>query len=268
MKRIEFIAPVEAMRGNLSGNQELQYKTADGKVYSAAEFESLMADYKTRYVGAKRRQYGNKVLNIFSVKTKTTSTVTPKSKKAMAVFGGAAEVYRVAFKTLSIISNLQLAYRAWIEAGHEGSMRKWAFPIISAALDAKAAVIVFAAGATTVRVNNPWVSGGAGTPIEISQDILVKFWGELTTDGFNFRVGDLLGIARTGDTWESLADATYNVLGVEIFGDDNNVLIGPGYVQSRNKLSAGAVYEYVSASATIQPIGGNLEYQLTNVAPA
>lgn len=217
MKRIEFIAPVEAMRGNLSGNQELQYRTADGKVYSAAEFESLMADYKTRYVGAKRRQFGNKVMNIFSVKTKTTSTVTPKSKKAMAVFGGAAEVYRVAFKNLSILSNLQLAYRAWLDAGNEGSMRKWAFPIISAALDAKDAVITLAAGDVSVRVNNPWVSGGSGTSITISKDILVKFWGELAIDGIYFQVAGQTGIATSGMTFTNLINnAIFNVLGLEM----------------------------------------------------
>lgn len=33
MKRIEFIAPVEAMRGNLSGKQDLLYVENDNKAY-------------------------------------------------------------------------------------------------------------------------------------------------------------------------------------------------------------------------------------------
>ena len=257
MKRIEFIAPVEAMRGNLSGNQELQYKTADGKVYSAAEFESLMADYKTRYVGAKRRQYGNKVLNIFSVKTKTTSTVTPKSKKAMAVFGGAAEVYRVAFKTLSILSNLQAAFMEARAAGFEGSLRQWAFPIISKALDAKDAVIVLAGTQTTVRVNNPWVDGGSGTSIEISSSILVKFWGELANNPVTLRIGAQTCPAHSTETFSSVITGNHNVLGLEADGD---------FVKFGDEWLLWSPEDYVGPGDLVS-INSEYTYTLTNVQP-
>lgn len=58
MKRIEFLAPVAAMRGNLTGNQVLDYPTNNGDAWVAPE-GSYATNYTTRYIGAKRAADGH-----------------------------------------------------------------------------------------------------------------------------------------------------------------------------------------------------------------
>lgn len=206
MKRIEFIAPVEAMRGNLSGAQSLEYPANDNKAYeSPVGSKNYARNYSSRFVGAKRASDG---LKYFSVKTKTCVNMTQATKKAMAVLGGAAACYN-AIKLAGGQKWEQIQYNyAQAFKSEYKSIRQYAMSVLMSALRSKSATITFG-GPTVATFQNPWVST-ATQDIEISDRILVKFWSELATNPIVFTIDGSKGVAHNGDTFSSLVNAHYN----------------------------------------------------------
>lgn len=84
MKRIEFIAPVEALRGNMSGKQTLVYAQNDNPAYDAPEGRQYARNYKPRYIGYRRAKDG---AVYFGVKRKSATKVDAASKITMAALG-------------------------------------------------------------------------------------------------------------------------------------------------------------------------------------
>lgn len=89
MKRIEFVAPVESMRGNLSGKQKLQYAKHDNPAFEAPNGAQSAKNYQARFIGAKRAKDG---LKYFSVRTKQTSVLNGKTRMQMAITGSIAAI--------------------------------------------------------------------------------------------------------------------------------------------------------------------------------
>ena len=183
MKRIEFIAPVEAMRGNLSGKQTLLYADNDNPAYDAPVGRQYARNYRPSFIGAKRASDGRKY---FSVKTKSATLITAASKKRMAILGGAGAVYGaiLANKTSATYIALVALFQKQNADLRAKGMRKyfcdWAFNAIAT----KSATISIPdlsipAGAP-VEVKNPWFNGTQTAGVEVSNEVLVKFWGILT----------------------------------------------------------------------------------------
>lgn len=84
MKRIEFIAPVEALRGNMSGSQTLVYAENDNPAYDAPDGRQYARNYKPRYIGYRRAKDG---AVYFGVKRKSATKVDTASKITMAALG-------------------------------------------------------------------------------------------------------------------------------------------------------------------------------------
>lgn len=209
MKFIEFIAPVEAMRGNLSGKQNLVYAENDNKAYEApANQRNYARNYSPRFIGAKRSSDGRK---FFFVKTKTATTISAASKRAMAIMGGVGAItaailrnvtYKAACKTQMEIENEQ-GY-GWT------SLRKFLDAKIRPELSAKSADIVIAPLGGTFR--NPWVDGGTGTALTIPETTLVRFWSELANNAQFFFVNGLKGVSHGNETFGQVIASTHNVL--------------------------------------------------------
>lgn len=276
MKRIEFIAPVEAMRGNLSGAQTLHYAENDNPAYDAPLGRNYARDYRPSFIGAKVAKSGKKY---FAVKTKSATTISTRSKKAMAVLGGTGAVIAAILVDAARKAALE-GIREWlVEHGQldsNVSLRKYMSDIIMPALRAKNATIRFAAGTgtTPVEVNNPWVSGGSATDITafIKDEILVKFTKELAVNGAVFYVEGFKGI-----TWRS-SNAQNNWAFASICGGDQEAvslnvlglsLDSESFIQG--KVCMGDLYlldaegNYVNSS--VVPADGQ-KFTLTEVAPA
>lgn len=211
MKRIEFIAPVEAMRGNLSGNQVLEYPVNDNPAFDAPEGKSYARNYQPRFIGAKRSSTG---LKYFSVKTKSAINKTAKSILAMAVLGGAGAIYAAILADATIYANAQAAFvpnkgktfRAWLMDGIMESLRL---------KRTKIEVQHLVTGVYGPLCNNPFVSGGQSQyNVTISDEVLVKFWAQLANNPITFSVAGLKGIAHSGDDFNSVVTKNYNVLGL------------------------------------------------------
>lgn len=158
-KRIEFIAPVDSMRGNLSGSQDLVYAANDNKAYeSPANRVNYAKNYRTSYVGAKRASDG---LKFFGVKTKTATHTTQAAMTAMALMGATGVLFNL-FKEAGARGNDQ----RWGQVVHNyenafkkkyKSLRQYAMDVIRKALISKSATIVFG-GPTVATYQNPWIS--------------------------------------------------------------------------------------------------------------
>lgn len=84
MRKIEFIAPVEAMRGNMSGAQVLKYAENMNPAWDAPDGLQTAKNYTPRYIGARRAKDG---AVYFSVKRKASVMVNEESKRRQAALG-------------------------------------------------------------------------------------------------------------------------------------------------------------------------------------
>lgn len=273
MKRIEFVAPVEAMRGNLSGNQNLVYPLDNNAAFDAPSGRrSYARNYGTRYIGAKRASTG---LKYFGVKTKSAVYLSTKTRKVMALLGGTGAVRAKLMKEQPFYENTLV--KAYEYARTSGAIEsnvtidKWLFDLIYEVLKAKGAVFMFktAQGAATYR-KNPWVeSNAAGAAVNIGMAILVKFWNQLAANPINFEVDGLKGIAHAGDKFADVQDKNYNNLGIDTkslpISGDEYMVIGDQWIMA---VDPTAVSEptYVDRDTDVKTPDEML-YVLTDVAP-
>ena len=261
MKRIEFIAPVEAMRGNLSGAQNLKYPTENNKAFESPEGSVNYArNYSTRFIGAKRASDG---LKYFAVKTKTATHITTRSLMAMALLGGAGAMYAALVRNKASQSYAGI-YAQWVELQNIGETRTFRNFVMDAfrrMLASKERKVVFAGPRPgSITIYNPWTAGQQTTDMQVSQAILVKFWAQLAVNGISYDVDGMKGIATAGDTFEDIfEDAIENVLNfssVEI-GGNSYVKTGSQY------LKYGEGYVQIG-----EEIISNAKYTLTDIAPS
>lgn len=174
-KIIEFIAPVEAMRGDLSGGEKLRYGT-NGES-SAFAAPGPAKNYGTKYIGNRQIVFGNK--KGFAVKRR--STFTSASKEPCAVLGGAASLADNAYRNLSLTVQIQQVYEAARAAGKTAGyhLKGYLTKVLMPQLKAKNATLHFAEGSYDVAINNPWISGGTGTDVTIPAEVVTKFTPQL-----------------------------------------------------------------------------------------
>lgn len=271
-KRIEFIAPVESIRGNMSGRQDLVYAENDNKAFEAPQGQVNYArNYTPRFVGAKRASDGRKY---FSVRTKNGVNLSTKSMKAMALLGGTGAIYAAIVNSDTLRNGVETVYRYLIDRTQQGlsggipvdtTFRQYVSGVVRRALESKAATITFAGGGAVqpVNINNPWVNGGSGTAISIAQKVLVQFWTQLANGGINFYVDGRKGIARTGNKFMDLDDLSINILGLvesDEIGSSNYVQLGEG---GPYLITAEGEYPYYTST-----IVANARYSTTDIAPA
>lgn len=267
MKRIEFIAPVEAMRGNLSGTQKgLEYPTNNNAAYeSPVGSRNYARNYQPIFVGSKRASDG---LKYFSVKTKTAIGMTAKSKLQMALLGGAGAIMAALLRDKSSQAYqkvLECFERYQSRGGEIKTFRKYVTNQLVSNLKGKQPAVFIGADltGTMVYINNPWHSTGwgpSGIDVEIEQGSLVKFWTELANNPEVFFVGEQMGVAHSGDTFLKIIAGKYNVLGLnhEVVEEYDALKLGELFVNEIDTLSG----ELVTVEAGTNPVA-NYKYTLS-----
>lgn len=260
MKRIEFIAPVEAMRGNLSGAQKLEYPTNNNAAYEGpVGSKNYARNYAARFVGAKIASSGKKY---FTVRTKSANHLTAKSKKAMALLGGSGAIYAALLKESTLKAQAEAVYIKAQELGDVRSFRKFMTDYIRTALiEHKAAISLNIAG-TSVSIDNPWGKFSGSLNITISNAILIKFWTELVSNGVLFTVNGMKGVAHANDEFENIIEGNYNVLQLTKRNDvpdvpDMIICLGSSYLTYNDEMVE-----------PLMSVVSNGEYQLTEFDPA
>lgn len=229
MRRIEYIAPVAAIRGNLSGNQALLYPTKNNSAWdSPSGKRNYATNYTPRYIGAKRSRDGH---TFFAVKKRSSVTMSDALRKQQAILGGSKAIYDALIHNPLTIGRMQALYLESPERNNYGwSMYKWAYSQISGQVGSKIAgirIIGKLNGGTPLVVQNPWISTtvAGAVAVTISNEVLAKFWMQLANNPVVFTVDGATGVAYDGDSFDDLVAAAYNVLGLTI-GTNNKVILG------------------------------------------
>ena len=260
MKRIQFIAPVESIRGNMSGNQVLKYAEHDNPAYESPRGQVNYArNYRPSFIGARRAKDG---LTYFAVKTKTAVNMTAKSVQAMAFLGGTGAIVGaiLASKSAAPYRSLVAVWEYAKAHGQDGvSLRKFASDIIRRALMDGAQNITATGGGASFSIKNPWYDGSMTTGAQVSQAVLAQFWDQLHDGGLVFTVNGAKGIGTTEDDFSAIvADTNINVLGLTTatVGTGSYVKMGNGWLYADD--------DYVASDAL--PVAGKA-YVTTSVAP-
>lgn len=257
MKRIRYAFPVESMSGKLAAEQDLRYGQDNQKAFDAASANAQYANnYKPAVVAAHVRRT---LLNYFTIKTKTAFKGTADALRQCALMGATSAIYAIAIKDLSILTNLQLQFKAAQEAGYEGTWHKWLTDFIRADLAANAAQIKVVGPSATITIgNNPF--SDASTAINIAKKLLVKFWRQLASGGIQFTVAGAKGISLDAMTFDDIITIErLNVLCL------NSAEVGSyEYVKLGDMWLKNSENEYVSTSD--EPLDGDT-FVLTAIAP-
>lgn len=264
-RRISYIAPIESMSGNLSGNQELEYPTNDNKAWDAPEDGASYArNYKPRYVANVRRSDGRLY---FAVKQRTATRINTDTKMTMAVLGGFGAIYAAILNDNSLktaLTNLYLPQKA--AGAFSGSFREFCADKIVAMLQNRQVAAAFPAYTMpggivvpSVTIRSPWFETAVtGSEVTISKNTVVKFWTQLA-GGDEYFVGKhrgILPINAVGQTWEDITTKTfkgvagwYNIIpitapeGGNVKYYEQYVLQSPGvYAESSDEPAANAHY--------------------------
>lgn len=216
MKRIEFIAPVESMRGNLSGRQSLEYAKNNNPAYEAPNGVQYARNYQPRFIGAKRADG----LKYFSVRTKTATNLKASTRLQMAVLGVTAAI-KSALQTSGVLASLKADFEQLKEAGRlpegQNTFNKWFSANIKSMIAYKRAEWrISVPGVGIVTIHNPY-DLASGEALVIKQSVWVKFayffaFGAAAISKAYVTIdGNLLFCAAAADDNLTFADAKSNI---------------------------------------------------------
>lgn len=282
MRRIEFIAPVEAMRGNLSGKQRLLYAENNNPAWEAPEGKHYARNYKPRYIGAKRAANGH---TYFTTRTKHAITNTEASRLVQGTMPAAAALHLIVMRNLTWIAPMQQLYELSSAFANGDSLYKWFCDTAVPAIKRKSVSVIFTeydpATETMrrMRFSNPFVDGSGITdpadfPVGYDSAILDKFWETLSPTGKRFVVEGMQGIFFDDMNWENLQSSyggTYNILGTTSaeVGANDYVKLGDMWLQHADLDAAEVEWNYVKADdpvySTLPP--STEAYRLVATAP-
>lgn len=265
MKRIEFIAPVESMRGSFSPKQTLLYAENNNPAFDAPVGRQYARNYQPVFIGAKRAASG---LKFFSCKTKSATLIKPETKMNMAVQGGTGAIIAAILLLAETPGSMYYrAQQAWKNSHTTNSFRKFLDEYVRYMLQNKVFSVNIGRddNSDIVYIHNPWYvrerPETAYVPA-ISSETLVKFWmylakGDNNAAPITFTVEGQNGIAVTGLDFGNITSVGYyiNVLNLSLDDDDNVIMAG----------------EYVKLGDTYQTsttdIVANAAYTTTDQAP-
>lgn len=179
MRKIEFLAPVEAMRGNLSGSQRLTYPTQNNRAWdSPSNKRNYATNYGTRYIGNKRAQTGKK---FFAVKTKTAVTMSPKMREQQAVLSVGSVMANLIMADLRTLVALQQLWSISPEFSQGWSFKRWISVYTRNGLKSKRHIVFPTTGSQAAIIFvNPYITAAAPSQAysvndRFPSDLIYKF---------------------------------------------------------------------------------------------
>lgn len=271
MKRIEFIAPVDAMRGNLSGNKTpLVYNPDNNPAWGAPDdVRSYALNYQPQFIGAKR----SNGLKFFQVKTRSAVTMSSAMREQCALLSAQSGVSYQIQHTIEGLTDVQEQYENSQYKALGWTFNRYLQTFIRAGLREKTPSFFFnAAGYTSVRYDNPFTKSTipGSIDVELSSDILVKFWMQLADNPITYEIEGFKGVAHEGDTFYDVTNSRYDIVG---FGTSEEiegvyyVMVDGKYLCYRNPSDPGD-FGYVDVDNQVQQAPtSEIEYFLTDTPP-
>lgn len=258
-KRIEFIAPVESVRGNLSGKQDLVYPSSNNRAFESVQGKVNYArNYRPSYIGIKRSSDG---LKFFSVRTKNAVNLSSSSKRNMAVNGASFGITSKILADHDLATALNTQRVAAVESGQfSGDLRQFVYFYVQQMISSYASSInIDFLGGLINTLKNPW-NNDDEIDYAPSNDVLVKFWTQLHLGGITFKVNNLTGIANEDITFDELVDEPR----INILNLTGSAIGSTTYIKMGNLYLINAAGEYVKGDDTIVSDG---KYKTTVTAP-
>ena len=269
-KRFKMLAPFDSVSGNVSGAQKLAYPVNGQGAYEGPAGKNYAQNYKPRFIMNERKSDG---LLYFQVKQRSATTITARSKRAMAVLGGCGAIIGAILKDKTS-EMYQAIYEAWLvtkpysaKTGEPSSLREYLSAFIMGTLRAKDAVIsvLWNNNGTPafIKIDNPFIEDDSAEDaydITISASAIAKFWSELADDPISFSVEGLgKSVAHDDQAWNAYLGQNYNTLGLggKEVGSKSYVVFGEQFLMDGDK--------YVTINDTIV---ADKVYTLTSVTPA
>lgn len=230
-KIVSTIAPIEQLRGNLSGRQTLKYKDNNNSAFDAPEGKQYATNYRKSYIGCLRASDG---LAYFQVKTKNCVNVTAEFKKRMAVSGGAFAIVASIMRQKTATAFLKLVQILGYaklngEVAPYTTMRQFISEPIMNMLAHNLEKVTFSvtpAGSPlpiTQDILNPWgeIDGTQTTGAEISDSIIQKFWMQLFNGALQYKVGgtSVKLLSAEGVIFRDITNSSINTLNLSVTGD-------------------------------------------------
>lgn len=226
-KKVFMISPFEALTGNLSGDQDLQYAENNNPAYEAPNGTQYARNYRTRYVGARRGKDG---LVYFQVKQTTATVLTASTRRTMAIIGVTAAIRSALMSAHATDwSKINQAFDYIKAQGQlpegQDTFNKWFSAQIKNMLVYKRATWSFSQASISFTIHNPYDIASADALV-IKKSIWVKF-----ANFFAFNGTAQGGIFYTIDGMKLFApyDLIEGVQGVPAFED-----LVPGSVSNPN----------------------------------
>lgn len=267
-KRFKMLAPFDSVSGNVSGAQKLEYPVNGQRAYEGPAGKNYAQNYKPRFIMNERKSDGRLY---FQVKQRSATTITPSSKRAMAVLGGCGAIVGAILKDKTS-SLYQLLYNAWlvtkpvsVDTGLPSSFRKWLSAFTMGALRGKFSAISVLwnndGAPAFITINNPFIQNGTGDEdVTISDGAIVKFWDQLANNPISFSVEGLgMSVAHDDQVWNTYLGQNYNTLGL-----DGRDVSGTSYVVLGEQFLMNGD-EYVTINDTIE---ADMVYTLSGTSPA
>lgn len=277
MRKIEFIAPVEAMRGNLSGKQRLLYADNNNPAWDAPDGKQYARNYRTSYIGAQSQKTG---AVHFAVRKRSAVNLSIKSRHAMALLSAAHGIYPAVAANLTLIASLQACYNASAAKAAGKSISSYVFDKVYPQMQRgskQLGIYEYKDGQTISCVFlNPFTDPLQGGMLQViagsySTDTIVKFWDQMAVRAGKFEVEGLEGIFFLGWTWDDLVSDSwgYNILGAtdEAVGSTNYVKIGDMWLKVVDSSDPEDDGNYVTVVEQINVVGSLAKYILVATAP-
>lgn len=175
MRHVTMNVAFEGFGGSLRGKQDLRYAEHDNKAFDAPVGRQYARNYKPAIIITNYAKTGK---TSFQIKTKSATKVTAQSLLRMAILGGSGAIIGaiLANKVAPLYVALDQAYQNAVKGGELRTFRAWLSDKIQYMLKNKQSSCVFGYPVLSdTRINNPWISGGAGTNVTISDKTLLKF---------------------------------------------------------------------------------------------
>lgn len=235
-KKVFMIAPFEAMTGNLSGDQDLQYAENNNPAYEAPNGTQYARNYRTRYVGARRGKDG---LVYFQVKQTTAIVLTASTRRTMAIIGVTAAIRSALMSAHATDwSNINRAFE-YLKANGllpdgQDTYNKWFSAQIKYMLVYKRATWSFTQSSISFTIHNPYDLASAQALV-IKPSTWVKFASNFafrqnasggyyfTIDGMQF-FANYISTSPSNITWSDITDSS---------------IVNPNYVASLAAITEG-----------------------------
>lgn len=149
VKRIEYIMPIDSMRGNITGRnaEKISYNGLSGYDVTSGVVEAT--NYTPKLIAQLRNRGTRAAVRIFQVRTRTS--VNAQNRFGMAVCGGAMSILgAIIYGQLNANITLRNALKSACPANF--TLRQWLYPYINGMLSGGESSITV----SQIRIDNPW----------------------------------------------------------------------------------------------------------------